>query len=394
MASASLPLLLVALFLGSFGKILAQISSVRYQAAGSCSISTEQLRVLPTDYERDVLQAFTTTTAGTGLAAAAQELQNCLFQSYDPAFDVLIGNNRTLYQVGPTRSYNWAHEGTAYLPDSNEVLFFSDAKNPGQANRVSLDTGNVVPVPLESPIGAATGATNYEGEILVATFGDYENGIPAGILQLDVYNGTWKWVLNNWFGLHFNGPNDIVALNDGSFIFTDSQFGVTQGFSPGGAQPAVYLVPPTGPARVIINQLPTTINGLALSADQQTLYVSTVQANNSDPADAVPLDMSNSIYAGNLVPFGGGRFAQNSRVFAVSDHGYADGFKLDVNGNVFASSGDGVDVFGANGSLLGKIIIPASQSSQQTVNNLVFAGSKLVIGHNTDVLMLQLNTTG
>lgn len=274
------------------------------------------------------------------------------------------------------------------------MLFFSDSKNPGQANRVSLDTGAVTPVPLQSPIGAANGAINYQGEVLVTTFGDHDNGIPAGILQLNVYNGTWEWVLNNWFGLHFNGPNDIVAFEDGTFIFTDSQFGVEQGFTPGGAQPAVYLVPPTGPARVIVNQLPSTINGLALSSNERTLYVSTTAANNSDPAGGVSLLMSNSMYASDLVSCGEELFAQPSRVFYVSDHGYADGFKLDVGGNIFASSADGVDVIGPGGNLLGKIVIPASQSSQQNVNNLVFAGNRLVIGHNTDVLMLQVNTTG
>ena len=232
--------------------------------------------------------------------------------------------------------------------------------------------GTVTPVPLESPIGAGNGATNYQGKVLVTTFGDHENSIPAGILQLDVYNGTWDRVLNNWFGLRFNGPNDIVACQDGTFIFTDSQFVVDQGFTPGGAQPAVHLVPPTGPARVIINQLPSTINGLALSSNERTLYISTTAANISDPAVGLPLDMSNSTYASDLVACGQELFAQPSRVFYVSDHGYDDGFKLDANGNVFASSADGVDVIGPGGNLLSKIVVPASQSTQQNVNNVVY----------------------
>lgn len=126
-ASATLPLVLVASVLVSLRTSLAQISVVQYQAAGSCSgsISTEQLRVLPDDYERAVLQGFATTTSGTGLSAIARQLQGCLFQSYDPAFDALIGNNRTLYQVGPTRKYNWAHEGAAYLPGQCQELFLA-----------------------------------------------------------------------------------------------------------------------------------------------------------------------------------------------------------------------------------------------------------------------------
>ena len=150
------------------------------------------------------------------------------------------------------------------------------------------------------------------------------------------------------------------------------------------------MIPPSGPARVLINQLPPTINGLALSPDEKTLYVSTTSASQTIAADLVS---DHSIYAYDLVSIGGGIFALNERLFAVIDNGYADGFKVDASGNVFASSDDGVDVFGPSGSLLGKIIVPKSQTTQQNVNNLVFAGSKLVLLHNTNVLLLQLNTS-
>ena len=272
------------------------------------------------------------------------------------------------------------------------MLVISDNKSPGQINRVSLDTGTVTSVLLERPIGAANGAIYHEGQVFVATFGDYKNGIPAGILLLDPYNGTWTWALNNWFGLRFNGPNDLVLLDDGSLIFTDSVFGVNAGFAPGGQlQEGVYLIPPTGPVRVLISQVPETVNGLALSPDQQTLYVSTTAASISVAANEVS---DHSIFAFDMVRIGGGLFAQNSRTFALIDHGFPDGFKLDDAGNLFASSADGVQVFNPAGSLIGKIIIPVSQSTQQNVNNLVFVGNRLVLLHNTNVLVLTLNTTG
>ncbi len=153
----------------------------------------------------------------------------------------------------------------------------------------------------------------------------------------------------------------------------------------------MYLIPPTGPAKVLINTLPPTLNGLALSADQSTLYVSTTAANTTNVADQVS---DHSIFAFDLANINGGIFAQNMRTFAVIDHGFADGFKLDDYGNVFASSADGVDVFNPAGILIGKIAVAASQSSQQNVNNVEFAGSRLVLMHNTNVLMLQLDTTG
>ena len=188
------------------------------------------------------------------------------------------------------------------------------------------------------------------------------------------------------------GPNDIVTLSDGTIIFTDAEFGVTGGFARGGElQEAAYLIPPSGPARVLINQLPSTLNGLALSPDQRTLYVSTTSHSQEIP-DLVS-GRSRSVYAYDLVSIGGGIFAQNERLFAVIDHGYPDGLKVDASGNVFASSDDGVDVFGPSGTLLGKIVVPRSQTTSQNVNNLVFAGNKLVLLHNTNVLLLHLNTS-
>ena len=68
---------------------------------------------------RSVFQPFTNTTlAGSQEPVPlAANLTGCLFQSYEPAFDALIGStNRTIYQVGPTRSEPWAVESPAYLP--------------------------------------------------------------------------------------------------------------------------------------------------------------------------------------------------------------------------------------------------------------------------------------
>lgn len=44
-------------------------------------------------------------------------------------------------------------------------------------------------------------------------------------------------------------------------------------------------------------------------------------------------------------PAGGGIFAQNKRTFAAIDVGYPDGFRVDTNGYVYTSAGDGVQVF-------------------------------------------------
>ena len=102
------------------------------------------------------------------------------------------------------------------------------------------------------------------------------------------------------------GPDDVVALNDGSLIFTDTDYPLQLGFSPppNQVQFAVYIVPPTGPARVLINGFPGVTytdgygnpNGVALSPDQQTLYVSTTLLTLDDTPDDQFIN-AHSIYA-------------------------------------------------------------------------------------------------
>lgn len=285
---------------------------------------------------------------------------------------------------------------------TDEVVFNSLVT--GKINRVNLQLGQLTPVPLQSPVGGANGATNYRDGVAVTTFGnEVEEGLPPGVIQLNPYTGNWTWIMNNWFGLHLGGPDDIVALTDGSLIFTDTGYASVFGLSPGPeqTQPSLYIIPPSGPPRVLITNLPGTgtPNGVALSPDQQTLYVSTTPLHIAVPG-SIPLSEmldSHSIYAYDLARRNGGVFAQNMRVFCSTDVGYPDGFKVDSNGNVWTSAGDGIQVFNPAGSLLGKIIIPNTSippNSEQTVNQLVFAGHRLVIMHHTNILMLPVNITG
>ncbi|KAK9815957.1 hypothetical protein WJX74_009390 [Apatococcus lobatus] len=383
----------------SIADTCAQITAVRLGSlAGLCTLPTPQVLVLPNQFNRSLEAPLTSTADDVQL----NDLSNCQFISFDPSFEVLLGGNRTIYQLGGNFTSDVAFEGPVYLPETDEVVFNSFLT--GQINRVSLQTGQLTPVPLQSPVGGANGATNYKGGVAVTTFGNFvEEGVPPGVIQLNPYTGIWTWIINNWFGLHLGGPDDIVALTDGSLIFTDTDYAYIFGVSPGSAQTqeAVYIIPPNGPARVLINNVPGTgtPNGVALSPDQQTLYVSTTPLHITMPNN-LPVSeklTSHSIYAYDLALRNGGTFAQNMRVFCSTDVGYPDGFKVDRDGNVWSSAGDGIHIFNPAGSLIGKIIIPNASippNSEQTVNQLAFAGSRLVIMHHTNVLMLPLNVTG
>ena len=66
-----------------------------------------------------------------------------------------------------------------------------------------------------------------------------------------------------------------------------------------------------------------------------------------------------------------------------------DGFRVDAQGNLWLSAGDGVHCLASDGSLLGKILLPES------VANLCFGGPKLnrlFVCATTSLYSVYLNT--
>jgi gluconolactonase len=84
-----------------------------------------------------------------------------------------------------------------------------------------------------------------------------------------------------------------------------------------------------------------------------------------------------------------GRTVSGGEVFATCAVGLHDGFRVDVHGNLWVSAGDGAHCIAADGSLLGKILIPES------VANVCFGGPKLnrlFICATTSLYSVFLNT--
>lgn len=126
---------------------LQQIVPADLGLSGYCPVSQQALRVLPSSgFTRSVLQPFTNTTlAGSQepLPLAAN-LTDCLFQSYDAAFDAIIGDNRTVYQVGPTRSEPWAVESPAYLPGTTLPNLVAERTVPSRVGEPHIgDHGSI-----------------------------------------------------------------------------------------------------------------------------------------------------------------------------------------------------------------------------------------------------------
>ena len=120
-------------------------------------------------------------------------------------------------------------------------------------------------------------------------------------------------------------------------------------------------------------------NGLAFSPDERLLYVAdTGRMFSDDPQHVRVYDMV------------GGRPA-NGRLFHTIAPGCADGIRLDSEGNLWSSAGDGVHCIAPDGRRLGRILVP------ERVSNICFGGrakNRLFITATTSVYSVVLNRKG
>ncbi len=187
-------------------------------------------------------------------------------------------------------------------------------------------------------------------------------------------------------GKRFNSPNDAVVKSDGSVWFTDPSYGIDSDYE-GDAAPSeigachVYRIDPGGSVSIVADDFAKP-NGLAFSPDESQLYI--IDTGRSH-GPQYPRHMRRFDVGAD------GRTLSGGAVFAESAVGMFDGLRVDVHGNIWTSSGDGVRCYAADGTLLGIIRIP------EVVANCCFGGRKrnrLFICGTTSLYSVYLNTRG
>lgn len=200
------------------------------------------------------------------------------------------------------------------------------------------------------------------------------------------YDGGLTVLMDSHEGKRLNSPNDVVVTSDGAVWFTDPTFGLLgyyEGEKTESELPAaVWRVDPqTGRAAMIADDIAGP-NGLAFSPDERTLYV---VASRESPRKILALDVTD-----------GARIA-NRRVFIDAGAGSPDGFRVDVDGNLWCGWGmgeaelDGVRVFNRGGEPIGHIGLP------ERCANLCFGGrwrNRLFMAASHGLYALYVNTQG
>jgi gluconolactonase len=171
-------------------------------------------------------------------------------------------------------------------------------------------------------------------------------------------DGTLATLADSFDGKRLNSPNDIVERRDGTLWFTDPDYGLKTDPATKakvGKEQAgnfVYrLDPKSGRLTAVVRDF-SHPNGLAFSPDESKLYI----ADSGTPRH---------IRVFTVAPDG---TLRDGRVFCTIDKGGPDGIRVDRDGRVWSSTGDGVQVFSPAGELIGRILTPESAA------NLCFGG--------------------
>src|SRR3954467_9453420 len=163
-------------------------------------------------------------------------------------------------------------------------------------------------------------------------------------------DGSISVVADKCNGQRLNSPNDVVVKSDDSIWFTDPAYGIESDYEGHRTQMEldgcyVYRVDPaSGDMRIVADDF-VRPNGIAFSPDESLLYVSDTGATH---APDNPRHIRRFTVNDDATLSGG-------EVFATCNAGFFDGFRLDVEGRVWASAADGVHVYDPDGTLIGKV---------------------------------------
>ncbi|MCO6415353.1 SMP-30/gluconolactonase/LRE family protein [Siccirubricoccus sp. KC 17139] len=312
--------------------------------------------------------------ARPALAQPVERYPDPAVQVLDPAF-----NRYRLLLAGVERLWTGARwsEGPVWFGDQR-CLIWSDIPN----NRMLRwsEASNRVDV-FRAPANNSNGNTrDRQGRLLSCEH------LTRRVTRTEP-DGAITVIADRFEGKRLNSPNDVVVKRDGSIWFTDPPFGVLGFYEGEMAEPElpthIYRVDgQTGRITVATAEVGRP-NGLAFSPDESKLYVVEAAAT---PRVIRVFDVAED-----------GRLS-NNRVFHQCKEGETpDGFRVDVDGNLWCGWGmgsealDGVRVLNKEGAPIGHIRLP------ERCANLCFGGrhrNRLFMPASKSLYALYVNTQG
>ncbi len=258
-------------------------------------------------------------------------------------------------------------EGPAF--DLKGNLYFTDIP----ANRIyKVDTDGKLSVFLE-PSNHCNGLMlDGSGKLLACE-------MDGRLVSINLKNKKVTPLVSEYEGKRFNAPNDVVVDSTGGIYFTDPHFRAPEPLPQGTV--AVYYRSADGKVSRIIDDIKAP-NGVILSPDEKTLYI--IPSMQKEMM-AYPVTAPGKIGKGRV-------FCTLKQAEGYKEPGSGgDGLTIDTNGNLYITTGLGLQVYSPEGKLLGIIDVPEKPA------NVTFGGkdnSSLFITARTSLYRVDTQAKG
>ena len=275
----------------------------------------------------------------------------------DPAINKIISASAKAEIIA--EGFDWC-EGPVWVEKYN-MLLFSDVPRDtifkwtetGGKEIYLTPSGYTGTIPRGGEMGSNGLTLDKKGHLVLCQHGNRQ--IAKMDAPLDKPIPKYISLADNYKGKKLNSPNDLTINSEGEIFFTDPPYGLEKQMDDPKKEisfQGVYKMNANGQVVLLVDSL-TRPNGIAFLPGEKQLLIS-----NSDP------DKPNW-YIFDVV----GDSLKNGRIFFSaagydkSQKGLPDGFKVDRNGNVFASGPGGVYFFNNKGKLLGKLKLENAASN-------------------------------
>ena len=258
-------------------------------------------------------------------------------------------------------------EGPVYR---DGVVLFTDLN---QSDIISYDVSSGSTTVVDNNSGGANGLFFDANGQLIAVEGNRRQMTRRDANDVSTVEGV---LADEWNGMRFNSPNDLVLDAAGGIYFTDPDYPNRR------SQPeAVYYLNPVGELQQILSGFRRP-NGIMLSPDGETLYLAVEQetkimaydvAENGLPTNERLFALTNVDREGNRIP-------------GITNG--PDGMTVDPSGNLYAAVQNEVWAWTPTGERLFELAIPENPT------NVTFGGDDgktLFITARTSLYGVELN---